>query len=968
MDRPLTFVRLLAAGLAIAATAGWTAPRQADPDGCLVCHALPGLEYIDEQGVRRTASIDRHAFYGSLHGSVPCRDCHRKIRDYPHDPKNGYVDCGAACHVEEPSEAEAFSHRDIVDEFKASVHGEGEDGGATSGFHGGNRLEEVENALNPSCRRCHYNEPYIRPDRLADFMEAFGHVDSECGSCHQGEIWRDQFAGHILRRLIGKHYSKQEANAMCVDCHDDVEMMKQVKIENPDTGVEEPAGPRFVFAVASYAKFLHARLLEVGVEDGAACIDCHAPEGAGFRHNVRRARDPESTTHEDRLADTCGQSGCHGDYAHDPRNEGFLHTDVHDLAWVPLDRIVAAGFSPEVVADSPWVTVLTVLGPVAAFFLLGQLLWLAWERRDQAIPLLGGRSFQKIMLEMPVPPAWWRRWWRGDEAGLVPETAGDAELDDSLTIVYGSQTGNAEGLAERLHDLAERWGLPVRLFNLADFDAAHLIHTRFLFLLTSTQGEGEPPLNAQPFYHHLKDLSQREHEKPLLGHLRFAVFGLGDSSYTYFCQCGKDFDAFLEKLGAERILPRVDADVDFEEPAAEWMRRVIEVYQELSGHRGTPPPVEEEAAPQGYGKQRPYPASVQENRNLNGPGSAKETRHLELDLGDSGFTYEPGDVVGVYPRNDGRYVDALLQVLGWDGDGEVMLGEETLSLREAFLGRLDVTALTRPLAESYAEATGDETLKGLLADAEAFQEYSWGRQLIDLVEDHPPKGLSPQDFVALLRRMPPRLYSIASSLKKHPGQVHLCVGVVRYHSHGRDREGVCSNYLARRRPGDRVPIFFQANPHFRLPDDPATDVIMVGPGTGIAPFRAFLEEREVTEAPGRNWLFFGDQHRETDFLYGDQWLALQKRGILTRLDLAFSRDQAERIYVQHRMRENAAELYAWLRDGAHFYVCGDASRMAKDVHRTLVEIAVTEGRMTEEAAEAWLKTLEQEGRYQRDVY
>ncbi|BCX89124.1 sulfite reductase (NADPH) flavoprotein alpha-component [Methylomarinovum tepidoasis] len=953
----LIFTALWAAGAA-------ALERHADPDGCLSCHSLPGLEYFDDQGVRRTATILKEAYYGSLHGSVPCRDCHRKIRDYPHDPKNGYVDCSASCHVEEPSEGKRFSHKDIVEEFKKSVHGMGKKAGWTKDFHGGNRLEEVENQQNPSCRYCHYNEPYIPPHRLAQFMEAFGHVDTECGSCHQGEVWRDQFGGHILRRLIGNHYSKNDANALCVCCHGDHKKMKAAKIRDLETGEMKPAAPRFVFAVDSYAKFLHARLLEVGVEDGASCIDCHAPEDEGFRHGILSHRDPKASTHPDHLADTCGQSGCHGDYAKNPLNRGFLLTDMHDMAWVPLDRIRKAGFDLEVVKDSPWWTVVWILGPLAALFLVGQALWWLWENRDEAVPILGGGKFRTIMLEMPAPPAWWRRLLGSEEEAASLEPGGD--LDDHLVILYGSQTGNAEGVAEQLFHLAERWQLPVRLIDMAELEPKELARFQYLFVLTSTQGEGEPPLNAQNLHRYLKELSEKSHEKPLLPHLHYAVFGLGDSSYTYFCQCGKDFDAFLEKLGGERVLPRVDADVDYEEPAAEWLAKVIEIYRKLSGHEGVEPPPEKAPAESGYGKQRPYPAPVLVNRNLNGPGSAKETRHIEFSLEGSGLSYEPGDVLGVYPTNPPAYVEDLLRVLGWSGYEEVELSGERLSLREAFFSRLDITSLTRPLLEKYAEASGAE-LQPLLADAKALEDYLWGRQLIDLVEDYPPK-LDPQAFVALLRKLPPRLYSISSSPRMHPGQVHLTVGVVRYHSHGRDREGICSNYLARRRPGETALAFVQVNDHFRLPQDGSADVIMVGSGTGIAPFRAFLEEREASGAAGRNWLFFGDQHQATDFLYAEELEDKRKRGVLTRLSLAFSRDQERRIYVQHRMQEEAVELYAWLEGGAYFYVCGDASRMAKDVHCTLVEILMGQGGLSEEKAEAYLKTMEQEGRYQRDVY
>ncbi|HHK74046.1 MAG TPA: assimilatory sulfite reductase (NADPH) flavoprotein subunit, partial [Rhizobiales bacterium] len=401
-----------------------------------------------------------------------------------------------------------------------------------------------------------------------------------------------------------------------------------------------------------------------------------------------------------------------------------------------------------------------------------------------------------------------------------------------------------------------------------------------------------------------------------------------------------------------------------------WMAQVIESYQKLSGNKGVPPkPLEKPEKPEEtYGKHAPFLALMLANRHLNRAGSAKETRHIEFDLEDSGMIYQAGDVVGISPKNNPEYVETLLQGLGMDGYREVLLGGETLTLREALYSHLDITTLTRPLMEKYAELCGNEDLNKLLEDPQALSDYLWGRQILDLFEDFPTR-LEPQAIVPLLRNMAPRLYSIASSPNAHPGQVHLTVGVVRFKTpRGRLAEGVCSNYLARTEPGYKVPLYIQANPHFRLPADPTAPIIMVGPGTGIAPFRAFVEEREISGASGKNWLFFGDQHRETDFLYEEEWLDKLERGVLTRLDLAFSRDQEQRVYVQQRMRENAADLYAWLEEGAYFYVCGDASRMAKDVHQALLEILIQEGKFSEDNAKAYLKTMEQSGRYQRDVY
>lgn len=948
--------------------------RHSDPDGCFSCHGLPSLEYIDEEGMRRTASILRKDYYASLHGSVPCRDCHRQIQDYPHDPKNGYVNCAESCHIEEPSQGKAFSHRDVVDEFEQSAHGKGQHAGWTKDLHGGNRLEEVEEQQNPSCRRCHFNEPYINPDRLPIFFEAFDHVDMQCGNCHQGEVWRDQYAGHILRRLVGKHYSKNEENQMCINCHGDIEAMSKVEIENPEKSETEgapqlePAGPRFVMAAASYAKFLHGRLLEVGDEHGASCLDCHAPVGNGARHGVMSAREVQSPTHEDELPVTCGQSGCHQDYAHNPRNAGFLKTDMHDIAWVEAYKLRDINLSPAAAnQESMWFIVSMILGPIAALFLLGQGGWWWWERRETSEPLLGANRFRRVMLGMKVPEKRWWPWQNSADQDTLLQTKPD-ELDDTLIILYASQTGNAEELADQQFNLAERWQLPVRLINMAEFAPRELVGLRYLFLLTSTQGEGEPPLTAQTLYHYLKELSAREHATPLFGHLHYAVFALGDSSYRDFCQCGKDFDTYLRKLGATHVLPRVDVDVDYEEAATEWMAQVIAVYRQLSGHEGIEPPLEVKSAPAGYGKQRPYLARILSNINLNAFNSSKETRHVEIELGDSGLTYEVGDALGIYPRNGSTYVERFIRQLGWDSDREIIYGEERLSLHEMLLGRLEITIVTRPVLEKYASLTDNAELAQLLTNDAALQDYLYGRLWLDIMQDFPPGALATEEVLQIFRAIPPRLYSISSSPKMHPGQVHVTVGVVRYHAHGLDCEGVCSNYLARRPAGSRIPVFTQANSHFHPPKDPSLPMIMVGPGTGIAPFRAFIEEREAIGASGKNWLFFGDQHHASDFLYQQEWEDKLKRCVLSKLSLAFSRDQTERIYVQQRMREEAEALYALLEEGGSFYVCGDATRMAKDVHTALIDVVIKAGGRSREQAEDYVKILEQEGRYQRDVY
>lgn len=559
-------------------------------------------------------------------------------------------------------------------------------------------------------------------------------------------------------------------------------------------------------------------------------------------------------------------------------------------------------------------------------------------------------------------------------AGVVSmdlSASGPAANLPRMTIMFGSETGNGEGLANDLLDLATAKGFNAGVEDMSEYDFGKLEDERLMLIFVSTHGEGDPPLAAKKFHTFLQS-----EDAPRLEQLKFAVFALGDSSYEFYCQTGKDFDAFFENLGATRVLDRVDADIDFEEPAEQWFEAALDVYQSFAEEAGGSLPTDAGPAKPGrdkskFSKTKPYPAAVLTNYNLNGEGSAKETRHIEIDLGDSELTYEPGDALGVYPLNNPAYVDELLEALKMDGAESVTVGKETMSLRDAFIGKLDVTALSRVNMEKYADLIGSDELKTLLdgEHKEEFGDYIWGRQIVDLVEEFPHSGISAQDFVGILRSIPGRLYSIASSIKAFPGQVHLLVGAVRYHSFDRDREGVCSTYLSGRMDeNEKLAIYVQPNKNFHLPDDPDTPVIMIGPGTGLAPFCAFLQERQATGAEGKNWLFFGDQHQATDFLYAEQMEKFQEDGILTHLSLAFSRDQEQKIYVQTRILEQSKEIYEWLEQGAYFYICGDASRMATDVHNALIETITVEGGKSQEEAEKYVNDMLDSKRYQRDVY
>ncbi|MEH7360032.1 assimilatory sulfite reductase (NADPH) flavoprotein subunit [Priestia megaterium] len=553
-----------------------------------------------------------------------------------------------------------------------------------------------------------------------------------------------------------------------------------------------------------------------------------------------------------------------------------------------------------------------------------------------------------------------------DVSTAAPAQA-EQTISKDVTILYGSQTGNAQGLAENTGKTLEAKGFNVTVSSMNDFKLNNLKKLENLLIVVSTHGEGEPPDNALSFHEFLHG-----RRAPKLENFRFSVLSLGDSSYEFFCQTGKEFDVRLAELGGERLYPRVDCDLDFEEPANKWLKGVIDGLSEAKGHSASAAvPAEAPAGTSPYSRTNPFKAEVLENLNLNGRGSDKETRHLELSLEGSGLTYEPGDSLGIYPENDPELVDLLLNEFKWDASESVTVNKEgeTRPLREALLSNFEITVLTKPLLKQAAELTGNDKLKALVENREELKAYTQGRDVIDLVRDFGPWNVSAQEFVAILRKMPARLYSIASSLSANPDEVHLTIGAVRYEAHGRERKGVCSVLCSERlQPGDTIPVYLQSNKNFKLPQNQETPIIMVGPGTGVAPFRSFMQEREETGAKGKSWMFFGDQHFVTDFLYQTEWQKWLKDGVLTKMDVAFSRDTEEKVYVQNRMLEHSKELFQWLEEGASFYVCGDKTNMARDVHNTLVEIVETEGKMSREEAEAYLAEMKKQKRYQRDVY
>jgi len=570
-----------------------------------------------------------------------------------------------------------------------------------------------------------------------------------------------------------------------------------------------------------------------------------------------------------------------------------------------------------------------------------------------------------------------------------------------LLVLYGSQTGSAEGLAKQTAKEAKSKGFEVTLLSLNEFVSKPSHPVSRVLIITSTWGDGDPPDNATEFW---KWLSASP--PPEVVHWNYAVLGLGDRNYSDFCGAAKKFDARLAELKAHRLLPLAECDVDYHSTAQAWLSQlwpalaevqlnptpptIISASTSSSSTTSTPSlpsapspnhtlPAQEGLESKGtrdcsprFDKSHPFPGRLLSNRKLNSPGSDKDTRHLEFQIDTSQLPYQAGDALGVLPLNCPVLVEELLACIGCSGDEFITIDDSsTLTLQQALLARFVITNPTTALLRDIATRSRNPTLLDLLSPGKQTDLADWcrSRDIVDVLHFCNRPRFTATEFASLLSPLRPRLYSISSSPLAAPNQVHLTVAVVRYESHGRPKKGVCSTFLAERVPSQStVPIFVQTSHGFRPPADPATPMIMVGPGTGIAPFRAFLQERQSLGAQGPNWLFFGDQKRASDFLYADELEAWKKDGFLTRLDLAFSRDQERKVYVQDRMREHASTLWSWLEQGAHFYVCGDAKRMAKDVDSTLRSILMSEGGLTDDQALDYIKTLKAQHRYQRDVY
>ena len=577
-------------------------------------------------------------------------------------------------------------------------------------------------------------------------------------------------------------------------------------------------------------------------------------------------------------------------------------------------------------------------------------------------------------------------WWlSGYAAGLAQARAGgvasalpatsaihDSEVAQRLTIVYGSQTGNAKRLAETLARQSEAEGLAVRLLRADAYPLRELCNERALYLVISTHGDGDPPDDARALVEFIT--GKRAPEVPAL---RYAVLGLGDSSYPQFCAIGRALDERLSALGGQRLLGRGDADLDLDTVAQPWLARALDAAK--SALRAPTPlasvttlrPV---PATPGWSREQPFAAEVLVNQRITGRGSDRDIRHVELSLQGSNLQYEPGDALGVWPLNPPPLVDAVLQALQLDGDAAVAHGGQTLALRDWLGAKREITRLTRPFLTRHAGLAGSASLGQLLApdNTAALARLFAQQQLLDVLRAT-PAAWTADTLVAALRPLTPRLYSIASAQSVVGDEAHLTVAHIEYDRGDGMRWGAASNHLARTVEGEMLPVYIERNQRFRLPADGARDVIMIGPGTGVAPFRGFVQQRAAAGATGRNWLLFGNPHARSDFLYQLEWQAALKRGELHRLDLAFSRDGAAdspagKTYVQQRLREHGSEVFAWLQAGAHVYVCGDATRMARDVHAALIEVIARHGGHDADGSADYLNDLQAQGRYARDVY
>lgn len=566
-------------------------------------------------------------------------------------------------------------------------------------------------------------------------------------------------------------------------------------------------------------------------------------------------------------------------------------------------------------------------------------------------------------------------WSSGYLAGLAGSAAPDLSLPDLAAnpagtapstqgvtwhVFYATETGNSRRIAEKLATKATQAGLSIQLQDLRDARPKVLKNVENAVFVLATHGIGEAPEGSELFFEYwMSD------KAPRLEQLSFSVLALGDSSYVDFCELGRTFDARLRELGASAVVDRIDCDLDFDTPSADWTAKVIDHVRESDQGASPSRAPHLSAVPSAliYDRQRPFGAEILMRQSITGRGSSKDVRHIELDLEGSGLAYQPGDSLGVMPTNPPQVVDSILVATGLVGNETVEIDGEPGSLRDILSRSREITKLSRPILDTIAAS--NPRLRSILESREGFSDYLQTRQLIDVVHEF-PIDWEPQQFVESLRRLTPRLYSIASGPDANVDEAHLTVAVVDYEKFARQHWGSASNFLIG--GATHASVYVEPNDHFRLPINGDTPIIMVGAGTGVAPFRAFVEHRREHGHTGRNWLVFGDRNLCSDFLYQLEWLRYRKEGVLANLDVAFSRDQADKIYVQHRLLENGAAIFDWLENGAHFYVCGDAELMAADVDHALLSIVTKHGNRSDEKARDYINNLKRANRYQRDVY
>ena len=540
------------------------------------------------------------------------------------------------------------------------------------------------------------------------------------------------------------------------------------------------------------------------------------------------------------------------------------------------------------------------------------------------------------------------------------------EKNDSETLInilFGTQTGNSESVAEDLSNFALSNGFKTQINALDDIEMNNLSKMKNVAIITSTYGEGEMPDNAQLFWNALSS-----NTAPQLNNMNYSVLALGDTGYEEFCHAGKLLDTRLEQLGAKRIIKRIDCDVDFEDLAEKWINSVVQKFNPDKKIDAVNKD-KTESIVKSWSRKNPYEAIISYNTLLSGPNSNKEIIHYEIDLGDSGLKYEVGDSLSIIPRNKQLLVDQIIERLHTSKDF-IPSGHE-IDIENLLKFKFEILTPTKRLIEYVEKIAEDSELSLILEkkDSKALDDFKWGMDVLDFMNLNPKVDFIVEKFLDLLKPLQHRTYSISSSINKYDNKVHLTISSVRWKNKKRDYNGVCSTYLADDcNENEKIKIFFTPNKSFRLPEDKDKDIIMIGPGTGIAPFRAFLQEREVTKSSGKNWLFFGDQTRDNDFIYEDELKDMLNKNILTKLDLAFSRDQKEKLYVQHKIYENKKEFFSWIENGSIIYICGDATKMAKDVEDIILKIISEENNCSLDDSIEYLNKLKKEKRYLRDVY